>query len=245
MSVEEPGCVHHEVVWVSQPMFNDLQGTMFITTAISSTVQFLLRYSKRHIKMMPLLEADRRQWHKPAKKMLSFPLQSLRISIKLWASLFPFFADSVISVSARSALWFIPRPCAHHFASNNIASASPRATHSSRREAALASFFSTPSPSINLFASSLFASMCPCAADASNSSKVCVLALFSSITFLCVWKCDWVQVNQFSSEKKGRKKKDKKGFEEKRKKTQLREKRQKELPGGELNPGQPCDRRLY
>ena len=37
----------------------------------------------------------------------------------------------------------------------------------------------------------------------------------------------------------------KKGGKKKDKKENDVEKRQKELPGGELNPGQPCDRRLY
>ena len=47
-SGEEPKCLCCGWVEISQLIFIDLQGTMFITTTISSMVQFFIRYSNNH-----------------------------------------------------------------------------------------------------------------------------------------------------------------------------------------------------
>ena len=117
----------------------------------------------------------------PLKSTLCCPFHSFINLIKHTASWFPLFAASQISDSARSALCSIPRPNAQQLASMTIASASPRATQSSRSATAFGWFCGTPFPSISRSASSLFASMSPCVTRTFSSSTLCAFTSFLSV----------------------------------------------------------------
>ena len=110
--------------------------------------------------------------------VFSSPWDFLISLIKSWDSKFLFFADCEINSLARFTFCIIPYPSPQHFASVIIASASPRAMHSSRSRTALSPFFSAPSPSNNRLASSFFAALFPFVANTSRSLTLCILMFF-------------------------------------------------------------------
>ena len=187
--------------------FIALHWTMFIKRQTLSIVNSPLIRSVSNIKMNFLDSFFLWGQDKLLKSMLFCTLHSFMSSIKRIAPLFPLFAASEISDSARSASCSIPCANAQHLASVSMASASPRATQSSRSATAFGWFCGTPFPSISRIASSLFASMSPCPTRTSSSSTLCAFTSFLSVicVLFLVFCCFWREKKRKKGEKSKRK----------------------------------------